>query len=372
MKTIQTHTLDLAGTSYEIGQQLGRIAAAAPGLSALHTQRLDGFGPAQVDEARRMFARWCPGLNEELDGFADALGAGPEQVFYRAMTYLVPRCSHAALLPDVTADGKPLLARNYEFSDEAEDFCLVRTAVEGKHIHMGTSVLQFGRDDGFNEHGLAVTISSCGFPVGPLPYMRAPKLKGLQFWAVVRALLENCRDVDEALAYLEGMPIAFNVNLMVLDKGGHAALVETLDGRTAVKRIGPGIPERMLWATNHAVLPELASVEPQVMAHSARRYDYIGGQLAGRTGVTREELKAMLLSKYPQGLCCHFYEEYFGTNKSMLLSPADGTVELCWGGRAENGWRTYHIGRPLESGSRTAELELEKAAPGTYDWQPIG
>lgn len=53
---------------------------------------------------------------------------------------------------------------------------------------MGTSVLHFGLDDGFNEHGLVVTMSSCGLPIGPLPDMRAPKLKELQFWVVIRAI----------------------------------------------------------------------------------------------------------------------------------------------------------------------------------------
>lgn len=371
MQTIQTHTMELTGNSREIGYQLGKIIAGVPPLKACHTAGMVGFGPTQVDEAVKMFDRWCPGLTEELAAFAQALEVPLEQIFFYAMTYLVPRCSHIALLPGLTAEGKPLLARNYEFCHNAEDFCLVKTAVKGKYTHMGTSVLNFGRDDGFNEHGLAVTMSSCGFPVGALPYMRAPKIKGLQFWAVIRALLENCKDVDEALAYLEGMPIAYNLNMILMDKAGHAALVETLDGRTAFKRIGPDSAEQLLFATNHAVLPELASAEPQVMAHSVRRYAYIQEQLTGKTGVTQDQLMGMLLSKYPDGLCCHYFEEYFGTTKSMVISPADGTIKLCWGGRGENGWSTYDIAAPLGTGTQTAEINLEKAVPGTYDWQPI-
>lgn len=65
---------------------------------------------------------------------------------------------------------------------------LVRTSVTGKYTHMGTSTMSFGRDDDFNEHGLAVTMSACGFPVGAVPFLRAPKVKGLHFWAAIRAL----------------------------------------------------------------------------------------------------------------------------------------------------------------------------------------
>ncbi|HCC34994.1 MAG TPA: acyl-CoA--6-aminopenicillanic acid acyl-transferase [Ruminococcaceae bacterium] len=368
MKTMQAHTMNLAGTSYEIGYGLGKMYANIPPLRALHTQGA-AFGDEKIKEAADLFDRWCPGLTNELHGFADALEVPAKQIFFYSMTYLLPRCSQVALLPSRTADGKPLVARNYEFSHEAEDFCLVKTAVKGKYAHLGTSVLSFGRDDGLNEHGLSVTQSSCGFPVGALPYMRSPALKGLQFWAVIRALLENCKDVSEALAYLEGMPIAYNVNLLLMDKAGNAALFETLDGRSAFKRIGPDTAEQFLFATNHAVLPELIPNEPGVMVHSAKRYDYIQNRLAVKGGLTRTDLKEMLLSGYPDGLCCHYYEEYFGTTKSMVISPADGTVELCWGGREENGWDTYDISQPLQNGTRNIEISLEKAAPGTYDYQ---
>ena len=67
--------------------------------------------------------------------------------------------------------------------------------------------------------------------------MRRPAVTGLQFWAVVRTLLENCRDVKEALSMLKDMPVAYNLNLIVLDREGRCALVETLDGRMAVKTI---------------------------------------------------------------------------------------------------------------------------------------
>lgn len=371
MLEIQTYTAELAGTNYEIGYQFGKLIATIPLLQAVHTAGIEGFDLKQVEEAAKLFDRWCPGLTEELCGFADALKVKPEQVFFYGMTYLLPRCSHIALLPSCTSEGKPLLARNYEFSHEAEDFCLFKTSVTGKYSHMGTSVLHFGRDDGFNEHGLAVTMSSCGFPVGALPYMRPPKLKGLQFWAVTRALLENCKDITEALEYLEGMPIAYNLNMLLLDKAGNAALVETMDGCTAVKQINPNSPEQMLYATNHALIPDLQLMEPQVMTHSAKRYDYIKKQIGHQSGVTQAQLKEMLLAKYPDGLCCHYFEEYFGTTKSMVISPLDGMIDLCWGGRSENGWHTYDIANPLGNSMQTVQINLEKAAPGTYDWQPL-
>ncbi|MDL2229085.1 C45 family peptidase [Treponema sp. OttesenSCG-928-L16] len=371
MISIPVHTMELSGTSYEIGFRLGKMAGSVPPLKKLHTGGLEGFGKEQAADAAVLFRRWCPGLEEELIGFADALELPPEDIFYYGMTCLLPRCSQIAVLPGASAAGIPLVARNYEYSHEAEDFCLVRTSVKGKHTHLGTSVLFFGRDDGLNEKGLSVTMSSCGFPVGPLPFMRPPKIKGLQFWAVIRSLLENCRDVQEGLDHLEGMPIAYNINLMLADKAGHLALVETLDGKNAVKRLDPGSPEQLFWATNHAVLPELRALEPQAMVHSTKRYEWIAKELKGSGGITKDRLKEMLLSKYPDGLCCPYFEEYFGTTKSMIISPAEGTIELCWGGRKENGWKVYDIRRPLAEGQRQIEINPEKADPAEYQFQAL-
>lgn len=368
---IQTRTLELTGSSYEIGQELGRRTADIPTLRRIHTAGAPGFDSAEVKQATELFDRWCPGLSEELLGFADALEASPTQIVYYAMTYLRPSCSHMALLPSMTREGRPLVARNYEFSHEAEDFTLVKTSAKGKYAHLGTSVLQFGRDDGMNEKGLSVTMSSCGFPVGAQPNMRKPKLVGLQFWAVVRSLLENCKNVEEALDFLADMPIAYNLNLILADKNSNAALVETLDGRHAVKRIPQDGSEAFLAATNHVVLPELIPHQPQAMRHSLTRYEWIWDNLHGAHGVTGEDLKKMLLSPYPNGLCCHCYKDFFGTTKSMVMDPVCGTIELCWGGRRENGWNTYRVAEPLAYAEQTIELQFDRFDPKMADFLPI-
>ncbi|GAB2024983.1 acyl-CoA--6-aminopenicillanic acid acyl-transferase [Lactovum odontotermitis] len=372
MKTIHTHTINLEGTNTEIGAALGHTVKEVPALRALHSNNsaIEAFSSKEMKEAAELFKRYCPGLNEELSEFAEVLGVKREQLFFYAMTYLTPRCSHIALLPSRTADGKMLVARNYEFSDEMEDFCLVRTAVKGKYTHIGTSVLNIGRDDGINECGLSVTFASCGFPVGALPNMRAPKIKGLQYWAVVRTLLENCRDVNEALSYLEEMPVASNMNLLLADKSGSAALIETIDGQTATRRIDHSTEDQLIFATNHAILPELFPLEPEIMTHSQKRYDYIAQELAGDKAITCEKLKAMMLSKYPNGLSTDYFTEFFGTTKSMLISPTDGMIELCWGGNPENGWENFDVSKPLENTEKEIKINIEKASPGTWGLMP--
>jgi predicted choloylglycine hydrolase len=368
---IKTQTIELKGSYYEIGQMYGNVVSSIHPLKKLHTSGFKGFDHSELKKAKAMFSKWCPGLNEELEGFANALQVSPLLVLYYGMTYLRPNCSQIALLPSMTQNGTPLLARNYEFSHELEDFTLVKTQVSGKYAHLGTSVLHFGRDDGFNECGLAVTMTSCGFPVGSASYMRQPKVIGLQFWAVIRSLLENCKDVYEALYFMKEMPIAYNLNLMLVDKSGHIALVETLDGHKAVKQIDSTGSEQYLFTTNHPVLPDIIPYEPQAMRHSLQRYEWIRQKLSQADTLTTEDLKEMLLSKYPEGVCCHFFNEFFGTTKSMIIDPASGTIELCWGGRQENEWSKYNIHDTLAFREKEIEIHFDTFNPEIGEFIPL-
>ncbi len=372
MKTIHTHALELSGSSYEAGRLLGSRLASVPGLKKRFSSGFPGFGLTQFNQASQCFRRWCPGLTQELAGFADALGCAPEQVLYYGMTWLTPRCSHLALLPSMTASGHPMAARNYEFNDEAEDFTVIKTRITGKYTHIGTSALGIGRDDGINEMGLTVTLSSSGFPVGPLPEMRRPAVAGLQFWAVVRTLLENCRDVKEALSMLKDMPVAYNLNLIVLDREGHCALVETLDGRMAVKTIDRDSGEQALYATNHPVLEELIPYEPQAFVHSIRRYDNITAFLERhRQGITAGQLKAFFLTPYPEGLSCSYYSQFFGTTKTMVLDPVQGSLSLCWGGRPENGWHDFSFSDPFPQETASIEIQNQTADPSIFTYRRL-
>ncbi len=364
--------MELAGSSYEIGHMLGKVAESSPQLRAFMASPLPGFGEGKVWEAQQMFRQWCPGLNEELEGFADALSVPAERLVYWGMTNLRPGCSQIAVLPSRTKEGVPLLARNYEFNPDSEDFILARTSVSGKYTHMGTSVLFFGRDEGLNECGLAVTMSTCGFPVGALEYMRKPQLNGLQFWAVIRSVLENCKDVAEALDFLKDMPIAFNLNMMLMDKAGNTALIETMDGRFGVRYPDLKTGEDYLCATNHPLIPELIPYEPKAMRHSLVRYDWIRNRLDGGEKIGEEDLKEMLHSRYPKGLCCHHYRDYFGTTKSMVISPVYGTISLSWGGEEANGWELYQIDAPLKTSVREIELHNEPFPKEMGEFVPLG
>lgn len=119
-----------------------------------------------------------------------------------------------------------------------DDFRLCTTRIHGKAAHMGFSLLQFGRIDGMNEHGLCITMSA-GCP------LVQPVEEGCRFWAVVRTVLDRCHSVPEALEIIQSIPISFHLNLLLTDKHGESALIEMFSSKRAIKRIGP-IPKNKL------------------------------------------------------------------------------------------------------------------------------
>lgn len=357
----QAYHLLLEGTNYEVGRTLGAICKQNPEFASAMTNKEPFLDSTEEKKMYQLFDEFCPGLNEEISGFAEELGIPATQVLFYAMTYLRPGCSQIALLPSKSVNGHTILARNYEFSDKMEELLLSTTKIKGKYAHISSSIMQFGRGDGLNEHGLAVSQTSAGMPVGNFEYARKPAIIGLQFWAVIRSVLENCKDVGEAIEWTTKMPIAYNMNLMVADKSGRAALIETLNGVKAVKRIDGQTKDQFLCSTNHVHLPELEAGEPLRMKNSLKRYALICDTINEKEKLSAEDLKQLLKGKFPEGLCCHFYDEFFGTLRSMLFDVNDGTLDLCFGSPQNNQWYRFRIDDPVSQEAYPVFLVREKA-----------
>lgn len=334
----------LKGNSYEIGRTLGRLCKSY--ISSHDSILIKEPYLTKEDELQmcKLFDEFCPGINDEIKGFAEVLNVPPVQVLYYAETYLCPGCSQIVLLPSVSANGHMLLARNYDFKDGIEEMSIITTKVDGKNAHVASSAWIFGRGDGINDKGLAVSQSGVGIPVTRnMANTSRAAIKGLQFWAVIRTVLENCSSVDEAIKWTKDMPIAFNINMIVADKNGNAALIETFDGRKAVKKIGIESSEQYLCATNHAHLPELKQYTPMVLRNSVSRQSIIDNFVSGKSSITTEDLEWILSEQYPVGLNCRYYDYFFGTLRSQIIDINEGTMSVRWGTPGMNEWSTYRI-----------------------------
>jgi predicted choloylglycine hydrolase len=363
----QAHRLLLKGSSFEAGKTLGSIAGGIPELTQFMKLKEPFLSRQEEKQMLQLFDEFCPGLNEEIEGFAEELNIPAVQVMYYAMTYLRPGCSQMAILPSITDNGHTLMARNYDFNDAVEEMTLATTRINGKYAHIGSSIMQFGRADGMNEHGLAVSQSSAGLPVGNFEFAAKPAITGLQFWAVIRSVMENCRNVEEVIHWTKDMPIAYNINLIAACPDGSAVLLETFNGKKAYKRIDKDTKEQFIHSTNHVHLPELKAFAPMSMKNSLVRYKLIEETLSSMDRISMEDLKKLLTVKYPAGLRCNFYDDYFGCIRSMVFDVTDGIVYICFGTPADNKWYAFRVSDDVMQESYPVSMERAAAPDGFYD-----
>ncbi|MCX7709693.1 MAG: C45 family peptidase [Clostridia bacterium] len=341
----------LEGDNYHIGQTLGQMVSNSPGFKEAHILPQASFSQTEGEKIIKLFNQFCPGLNEEIEGFSDVFKVDKGQVLYYALTFLRPGCSQMAILPSKSENGHTILARNYDFSEKLDDMTITTTRVTGRYAHLSSSAVLFGRGDGMNECGLAVSQTSAGLPVSNMnPAFRKPAIEGLNFWAVIRSVLENCADCDETIRFIRDMPIAFNINLMAADRTGKAVLIETFDGRKAIKEINSSTEEQYIFSTNHVCLPELTQLEEKKLKHSVLRYELIDKKLSSKDKVSEEDIKELLTTHYPEGLCFDYYDEFFGTLRSIVFDSNECTAKLCFGSPDINPWYNIKVNGEILQG----------------------
>lgn len=365
-KTIE-YLKNYEGTNYQVGQQIGQWVLNQPQLLQKILLPPNAYPENKLHEIEILLNQYCSGINEEIQGFADTLKIKQNQVLFYAMTYLERGCSLMALLPSKTKENHTVMARNYDFNDDMEEMCFAYTNITGKHKYLASTLNLFGRCDGMNEHGLAVCKASIGLPVGNFEGGQKAEVTGFSFWVVVRSLLENCKTVQEALEWTMSAPIGYNMNLMLADQY-QISLLECTNGHKSFTTLDSVFVKRdkeFLSATNHIVLPELTRYESMQIENSVIRNNNIISNLEKHDKISKEELKNLLTRSYPEGLCCHYYPEFFGTLRSMIFDINDKTINIVFGSPQKNGWHNFPIDR-LSEQEISVNLPIEKANDSFY------
>jgi hypothetical protein len=340
---IAYHHAIVEGASYQVGQLQGEFLRNV-GRTLISYEPPE---PEQLARAMRLlYDEYCPGLTEEIQGVADCLGLPFENaLFCAAIGPAAQGCTHAVALPGITADHHLLVARNYDMALADADLRLCTTRVKGQFSHLGFTDMCLGRLDGVNQHGLCVTLSNAWDQV-PDDW-REPH--GLHYAFAVRAALDRCRNLDEALELWQRMPIGSNGTFLAADPSGNAACVEIAGRKRAVKRIGPASDEQYLVSTNHYTLIAFPDpLERVPSAHSRRRHDLLASWLQENQGrITTGGLKAFLDRDWATGVSSYSPEHRAGTLWSMVVDVTSGTVEIRFGPPPCNAWRSFALGGPI-------------------------
>ncbi|CAM4325123.1 MULTISPECIES: C45 family autoproteolytic acyltransferase/hydolase [Bacillus cereus group] len=345
MYEVKGYFSSLKGSHYDIGKQQGEFVKNYPYLIPQFIEQEHLVSDNYWTESRNILNQYCPGINEEIEGFCEVLKIPSKHMMYYYQTLLKAGCSHCVVLPKKTDSKHTYVLRNYDLSPKIDDMRFFSTHVEGTYAHSGFSTFYFGRTEGVNEHGLAVTFSACGQPVGNIEGLRKPVLSGLQCFAVIRVLLEKCKNVQEAKLLIDEMPIASNVNLIVADPLD-AARIEIFDGYKSITTIEERSHDFIV-STNHAISVPIQKLNNRRLEQSTNRYHILYDHLNRNEEVSMESLKGLVEKEYPTGLTVHNYEEWFGTLHSVLFDLHNRTMNICFGSPLLNDWYTLKVGESL-------------------------
>ncbi|MFD1412253.1 C45 family autoproteolytic acyltransferase/hydolase [Oceanobacillus jeddahense] len=355
----------LEGSSYEIGEKQALEFCENPHAKKLFFSESPDSDKTYL-EMRAQIEEYCPGLNEELEGFAKGFGFEPDQLNFYNDAWLIPGgCSLGVISPRKMVDGKTYLVQNYDLSPEISDMRLCSTKVRGRYTHTGFSVSTFGRSEGLNEKELCVAFASCGMPIENYPGMREPVSTGLQFMVIVRSLLETCKNTEEAVYAIKNMPVGTNMNLLIADVGGESALVGTYDGVKLVKKTDMDY----LMATNHGLFPEIRNLEQGQLDQSLQRYKVLENNFSAKGKLSVSEIKELLLKEFPEGVSIHNYKENFGTVHSVLFNLTDRKLEFSFGSPIQNSVYKINVGEAFLK--RRFPVQCKSESYGTDFWRIV-
>lgn len=260
-------------------------------IGRVETARNDGVVDAQARdylEAQRAFhEEHDPAGMAELAGIAEGFGLDFSELFTHLHLGTLRDLRDGANLPDgdgcsawAVPDGPdgPLVVKNRDFS--------------GTHLGIQTVSLHTGPDvatgamlcvgslgspgaysSGINAAGLALADTQVS--------VNRHRVGWLRYFLMTR-LLATCASVEEALAFIGGVPHAGGGTLVLADASGAIAAVELGAAGPGVVGDGP-----VAFRTNHYVGSELAGdtlfpFGDLVVGNSKARFDYLAGRLPGR------------------------------------------------------------------------------------------
>lgn len=372
-KTVLYSHIVTEGTHYEVGRALGSHYKQDTRLISFLTSPFMGASPllpAAADKVMEKFEKYCPGINEEIQGFADETGMKAETVvFYYSYFQPAGHCTQAAFRTGSQDGGHTFHMRTYDFGWEDEpnnQLLLSTTRVKGKPAHIGFTLQLFGRYDGMNEAGLSVTTTSGRIR----PEMTG---EGFVFPGVVRALLDSCETTEEAVLLMRSMPISDYRNFMISDAKGSLALVETAGTHKEIQYHTPAETgtslSKLILSANHYTLPSMNVHNLQVMENSRARYDAVRLTLSdGMAAIDPiAAMKAVAGTEYPAGICCHHYSEGLGTLWAMICDNTAREAHICFGSPQLNSWRTFGFRDPAGISEYSAILPDSPSVDGFWN-----
>ncbi|MGM0924122.1 MAG: C45 family autoproteolytic acyltransferase/hydrolase [Bacillota bacterium] len=341
-----------SGTHLQIGKQYGE---ACKDLIKKHreyaleklTKKVNIGSLGELQEAalkyRPFVQKYAPFFDEEIQGIAEATGLSLGEVYFlqlRAEIYNhfenTDECTTFAVLPEATIDGIPLIGQNADLPGFYSDVSIIAEFVpnEGPSQLMLTPAGQVSYI-GINNLGLGVFANFLvcdGWRTGFPRYL-------LSRLALTKA------NVKEAINLVNSVYRASSRNLIMLDKTGQSADLETIPTKTELINPDNGL----LAHSNHFLSSELLieeKKEGEDLENSCVRLSRMKSLLEGKHGqLNLEVMKSILKDREtaPHTLCR--IPGDFGVDSvtfaSVIAEPSKGQIHVTMGPPHQFEYKSY-------------------------------
>jgi hypothetical protein len=364
-----------SGTPYEMGHAQGRAMQEQIHFGRHQLRRMEAFRmeqprwmpyPIFLKFAERKVAALVqpgvaaafPQMEVRLQGIAAGAGVSLNTLYlFNGLEALMASvegrvripalsaaCSAIAVRGGRSANGQPMIARNFDYLPMVQPFYALRES----RPTSGMRSLEFftapmaGAIDGVNEAGLCITYNYA------FTLDRSSGPAGLISMAISEALA-GCHTVTEAAAWITSRPRWGGAMLMLADAAGDIASLELSSSRSHLRR--PANSENLIYHTNCYFEDEMCAVEVpghaiftdraptplrgrRVLQSANCRRDRLAELLPNSGPLGPEQLQTILSDHGPTGqpsddsLCMH--GNYWSTTASLQWFPVERKVRVAY------------------------------------------
>jgi predicted choloylglycine hydrolase len=252
----------LQGAHYTMGYHYGELmhkkGVSLNEVMKLTEEQLE-FGKTSL----KICEKYVPNICLEIKGLSDGLKCSFELLASWLLTLYNFGDVHGCTCFCFISHNKAILGRNSDMlpSMKKTSESVIYRPDEGYRF-LGHSTALISMEDGINEHGLAVGMN----------FLATRQMKpGLNTGILIRHILESCKTVDEAINFLQEVPISSTQNIMLMDKSNNSAVVECSPQYVVIRR--PVNDEHFLVSANHFISNEIISQHANPMENWFHSYD---------------------------------------------------------------------------------------------------
>lgn len=217
MQKVRSDIMTHRGSHYDLGVKTALWLQTTPLLKNRNKEwrkRIPRFD-IDVKETYDIFQVYSPQIWEEIIGMQDVLNLPTKQMILNFGHYRFTDLKDSGC---TVYKGRDFLVRNYDYHPATYDGrYLLFQPNDGGLSQIGPTSRVTGRMDGMNEYGLVMAYN----------FMHRKKpANGFVCYMIGRLILENCKNVTEAIKFLKEVPHRSSFSYILMDRHSNYAIVE--------------------------------------------------------------------------------------------------------------------------------------------------